>query len=255
MTHRLDWHKARLDRTFLFLGSIRFAVPILILTIGALIYGTLIESTIGAAKARSIVYGSWWFVVLMTLICLTLILAVVTRYPWRKKHTGFILVHSSLIVIIVSGFLSFLLRVDGTITLTEGMRFSATASSPVPFTIELVDFRKMNYPGSTIAMAYESDVLITDSNGRSHTQTIRMNNPHKFNGWKVYQAGFEGSNTAILLVTKDPGLLPMYVGCTFLCLGILIMYYSKAYSRGHPGIPKVSIARSKNTKKVLTCDG
>ncbi len=576
MKPRYDWHKTPLGRAILFFGSIKFAVPILVLATLALCYGTWLEATTNATHAKIVVYGSWWFVVLMALICVTLILAVVTRYPWRKKHTGFIIVHAALITIIVSGFVTFFTKVEGTMSLEEGMRADAlrgqtnelqilthnagefeildaqiirapgtislngieievlerwdnsaqetvvlndgmnplhaielkfgagdeghwigqlqngetppvlhevevrvlpqgqawspetigqqsrpvfrhrnkeglidleevgqvvdtgwaiesirrfkhamvgpegmiegdesrdnpavevtlvhedgsrerhaafdrfrgsinkkqvdgedfselvleyvghgldrptlvftrdelattahfaspdghrieqvldgqapwtidlgdgseciileafsnargttklvkapqgeenmpalvvrihgtaadgTAShepmilawgarsmiqvgdeflgisytpsmTRVPFAIELVDFRKVDYPGSSMAMAYESDVIFTDEHGNTHEQTIWMNNPLEYQGWKVYQSGFVGSDVSIFQVTKDPGLLATYIGCIFLCLGILVMYYSKAYSHGHPGMPKVFDSKKKRS--------
>ncbi len=576
MKPRYDWHRTSLGRTILFLGSIKFALPILVLTAIALCYGTWLEATTNATHAKIVVYGSWWFVALMAMICITLVLAVVTRYPWRKKHTGFIIVHAALITIIVSGFVTFFTKVEGTMALEEGMRADAlraqtselqilkhdagkfeildtqiiqgpgtvslngieievlerwdnstqetvvlddgmnllhaielkfgagdeghwigqlqsgetppmlhgvevrvlpqgqtwspetigqqarpvfrhrqgdaridpqeagqivdagwtiesirrfkhamvgpdgmiegdesrdnpaieitlvhedgsrerhaaferfrgsinkkqvegerfselvleyvghqldrptlvftrdestttvhfaspdgrgdtlelvgqapwtidlgdageciilnafanargttklveapqgeenmpallvrihatapdgTASheptvlawgarsmiqvgdeflgisytpsmTPVPFAIELVDFRKRDYPGSTMAMAYESDVIFTDEHGNTHEQTIWMNNPLEYKGWKVYQSGFVGSDVSIFQVTKDPGLIPTYIGCIFLCFGILVMYYSKAYSHGHPGMPKVFDSKKKRS--------
>jgi len=121
----------------------------------------------------------------------------------------------------------------------------APATEPVPFSIELIEFRKRDYPGSEMAMAYESDVVFTDEQGNTHEQTIWMNNPLEHKGWKVYQAGFVGGDISIFQVARDPGLIPMYFGCVLLCSGILVMYYSKAYTHGHPGMPKVFDIKSK----------
>ena len=579
MKPKPKWHGTKGGKIILYLGSIRFAIPLLILTAGSLMYGTWIESTIGAKEAGQTVYGSWWFIALMFLICLTLIFAVVTRYPWRKKHTGFIIVHAALITVIVSGFVTFYTKVEGEMALNEGMisnslrtgsneiqilrhdagefklldsavvdglgavrvngfdieildqwanttqktvvaddgpnklhaievrfddeqgdgywigqlrenetppmlhgieirvlpegktwtppsnddqskpifrraqsdqhidvgqdgdslgdgwkiesaqyfehaivdsdglaegeasrdnpaiqvilinedgsrerhiafdrfrgsinkkqlagetfsefvleyqgeglerpvlvvtrngeqataqvivpgmqtsEYSLDGSGPwtltidehtctilheyanargttelveapeaaenmpairllvhapkstnvgqdaqvkpitipwgqrsviqiadqfygigynpttvdVPFQLELVDFRKEDYPGSEMAMAYESDVRFTDADGNTHEQTISMNKPLKYNGWKIYQAGFVGSDVSIFQVTKDPGLKAMYIGCLGVCFGIFVMYYSKSYSHGHPGMPKV-FASGTNTR-------
>ncbi len=576
MKARHDWHRTRLGGVVLFLGSIQFAVPVLLLTAAALGYGTWVESAHGPSRAGELVYGSWWFISLMALICTILTLAVVTRYPWKRKHTGFMIVHVSLITIIVSGFVTFFTKVEGEIALQEGMstdslrtgqselqllrheagefelvdasfvdgpglvemdgiefeiieqwensiqetvvlddgsnelhavelsfdhlgeeaywvgqlregeqppnlggvairvlpqgqswsppnpdesahaafhhaqgtghidlgelgdvvsegwsiesirRFKhalvgpdgigegdsnrdnpavevilahedgsrerhiafvrfrgnvnkktiegesfselvlsyegeeldmptlvitrngeassalfvtpmgeraewelagdgpwtldlgqatcivhhafgnargttqlveaamgeentpalrvrvlnqaegddqmspepmtiawgqrvmvptddrvvglsyAPSTRPIPFSIELVEFRKRDYPGSEQAMAFESDVRFAIGDGEPQEQTIWMNNPLEYDGWKVYQAGFVGSNVSIFQVTKDPGLIPMYIGCTALCLGILIMYYCKAYSHGHPGMPEVFRAESRS---------
>ena len=123
---------------------------------------------------------------------------------------------------------------------------------PVPFTLKLLDFRKLDYPGSEMAMAFESDVLWEPGHSKSASpmgspaldekvakkQKIWMNNPLKYDGWKVYQAGFMGNNVSTFSVMRDPGLWPTYIGCILLCSGILVIFYLTDYSHGHPGIAK-----------------
>jgi len=97
-------------------------------------------------------------------------------------------------------------------------------------------------------MAFESDVLITPHNRPTGGDTmagapepfdfkIHMNHPYKQDGWKVYQSSFLGDSVSVFQVTLDPGLVPMYVACTTLCIGILLIFYSRKLSFGHPGIP------------------
>src|SRR4029078_3470331 len=61
---------------------------------------------------------------------------------------------------------------------------------PLPFTVQLNDFRKQDYPGTDMAMSYESDVTAPDPSGGSKPFRIYMNNPYHGSGWKVYQSGF-----------------------------------------------------------------
>lgn len=110
-------------------------------------------------------------------------------------------------------------------------------TSPLPFMLGLDDFRKEDYPGSDMAMEYESDVQLTIGDAEPVSLTISMNKPLEHDGWKVYQAGFVGDSVTVLSVTKDPGLIPMYIGCTGLCIGIVMTFYSRTLSHGHPGIP------------------
>ena len=86
----------------------------------ALAWGTYLESTQNVKVARATVYGSWWFMVLMALICVSLVFAVVTRYPWKRKHVGFMTVHASLITLIFGGFWSLFGRVEGQLPLEAG---------------------------------------------------------------------------------------------------------------------------------------
>lgn len=133
-------------------------------------------------------------------------------------------------------------------------------STPVPFTIELLDFRKKDYPGSAMAMAYESDVLwhpnpLTEGGSSSAAPEpkkvkIWMNNPLKHDGWKVYQSGFQGDDISTFSIMKDPGLPLTYFGCIVFCSGILVIFYSRNYSHGHPGISKTSSGKSKSIDHI-----
>jgi len=124
MKARLPWHHTPFGRVALFLGSIKPAIPVLLATAGALAYGTWVESTESADAAKRVVYGSWWFIALMSYVSLALIFAVVVRYPWSRRHIGFMTVHAGLITVFVGGFISLFGRVEGTITLREGMASS-----------------------------------------------------------------------------------------------------------------------------------
>jgi hypothetical protein len=114
------WHDTPLGIGACWLGSIQFAVPILIFVAIALAVGTYLESTESARVAKSVVYGSPWFMVLMGLVCVSLIFAVITRYPWKRKHVGFIIVHASLVSLIAGGFWSLMGRMEGHMGLSTG---------------------------------------------------------------------------------------------------------------------------------------
>ena len=118
----------------------------------------------------------------------------------------------------------------------------------LPFQLMLKDFRKLDYPGVDMAMAFESDVVVTRRGGPIRENAdpssnlpfdfkIHMNHPYKQDGWKVYQSSFLGDSVSVFQVTHDPGLVPTYVACSTLCIGILLIFYSRKLSFGHPGIP------------------
>ncbi len=121
---------------------------------------------------------------------------------------------------------------DRTLTLRYG-----EMTMDLPFNLHLLDFRKMDYPGSQMAMAYESDVTVLTGELEPFDFKIHMNHPYKQDGWKVYQSGFLSDSITVFQVTKDPGLVPTYLACITLCLGILITFYSRSLSWGHPDIP------------------
>ncbi len=106
----------------------------------------------------------------------------------------------------------------------------------LPFSIELKDFRKIDYPGTSRAMSYESDVIVTDPAHAPVTfeKTIKMNHILIHQGWKFYQADFEilpdGREISRLQVGYDPGTSIIYFGCILMVLGIITMFWFKPSS-------------------------
>ena len=99
MKPREPWHETLFGRIALFLGSVRLAVPVIAFVAVEMAWGTYLESTQNAKVARAAVYVSWWFVSLMALVCVSLVFAVITRYPWKRRHVGFITVHAGLLLL------------------------------------------------------------------------------------------------------------------------------------------------------------
>lgn len=142
MKAREPWHDTLFGRAALFLGSVRLAVPVLAFVAVALAWGTYLESTQNAKVSKAVVYGSWWFISLMALVCVSLVFAVITRYPWRRKHIGFITVHAGLLLLIAGGFWSMFGRVEGHLALQEGE--SGDAIEIDEDVLELVEFNAGN---------------------------------------------------------------------------------------------------------------
>jgi hypothetical protein len=138
MKKHLPWHHTRAGTLVLRLGSIELAVPVLALTAIALAVGTYLDSTRGAQVAREAVYGSWWFIATMGLVCISLIFAVFARFPWKRRHIGFMIVHASLVALIAGGFISLFGRVEGHLPLQEGSASDAMETQQEQ--IELVEF-------------------------------------------------------------------------------------------------------------------
>ncbi len=115
-----SWKRTAAGRLVCFVGSIRFAVPLMLLIAVVMAWATFVESAHDSATARRLFYGSWWFITMITLVCASLIAAVATRWPWRRRHVGFITVHASLVLLIIGGFISLFTRVEGTVRLAEG---------------------------------------------------------------------------------------------------------------------------------------
>jgi len=119
MNSDTGWETSSIGRVARFIGSVRFAVPVLALAAVAMIVGTFVDSTVGTTAALSFVYASPWFITLMALICASLILSVAVRYPWQRKHVGFIIVHASLVALIAIGFFTMFTKEEGQVALDK----------------------------------------------------------------------------------------------------------------------------------------
>lgn len=108
------------NSVFRFFSSVRLAVPLMILIIVAVATGTIFESLYNSAYARLAVYNTWWFAVLMVLLWLNIFCAMMSRYPWKKHHTGFVITHIGLLTLLFGGYLTGAYGIDGALQIPEG---------------------------------------------------------------------------------------------------------------------------------------
>lgn len=110
---------------------------------------------------------------------------------------------------------------------TGGRRYLLTlrhARSDLPFAVTLKAFRKVSYPGTDMARAYESDVSIQDGT-LNWDSTISMNSPLRYKGYTLYQASFirtEQGDVSVLAVVRNHGRMFPYISTIFMCVGLLI---------------------------------
>ena len=88
----------------------------------------------------------------------------------------------------------------------------------------LDDFRVLRYPSGRIRQ-YESDVRIVDAREQDVLRgTISVNHPLKWNGFWLYQSGFNpADNSTVLLAVCDRTLPLAAAGGGFLVLGALLL--------------------------------
>ena len=92
----------------------------------------------------------------------------------------------------------------------------------LPFSLKLKQFKKSDYPGTTMAKEYESEVEAT---GILSPIRISMNQPLNYQGYTIYQASYEqlpsGEYASIFSVNYDPGRWIKYLGGIVLGIGII----------------------------------
>ena len=112
------------------------------------------------------------------------------------------------------------------------------------FELTLKDFKVRHDPGTEKAAAFESDVVLKDfARGTALEKTISMNQPLEYKGFKIYQAGYsnvsasaitsqpaEQKYNSVFAIGRDPGVPIKYTGALIMVIGILLMFYTRAYS-------------------------
>ncbi len=113
-------HPWKRNPVFQFLASLRLAVLLLAVLILVSIVGTLAESKFDADTARTWIYEAPWFYLWLAFLGLNLTCSALTRWPWRRHHTGFLLTHLGIIVVMVGAVVGQIFGIEGTMTLFRG---------------------------------------------------------------------------------------------------------------------------------------
>lgn len=106
--------------------------------------------------------------------------------------------------------------------------------SPLPFSITLRDFTRTLHPGTDMAKAFSSDIMIVDGNSE-WPYTIRMNEPLRYRGYTFYQSSFslrpDGEYT-ILSVVRNQGRALPYLASAVIFAGLLLHLFLRLGKRG-----------------------
>ncbi|MES2803378.1 MAG: cytochrome c biogenesis protein ResB [Bdellovibrionota bacterium] len=100
-----------------FSTSFQLGIPILVSITVLITWGTLVESKYDAFAAQKLVYQSWLMYITMGLLVYNLTIVMVDRLPWKQRHIPFIFVHIGIILLIVGGFVTQKLGLDGSMHL------------------------------------------------------------------------------------------------------------------------------------------
>ncbi len=108
------------NRLFRFFASVKLAMLLLAVLIVAIIAGTLWESSFDARVARAYIYEASWFNIWLGLLAVNLICSAFSRMPWKRHHTGFLLTHLGIIVLLVGALIGRTYGVEGSMTIFKG---------------------------------------------------------------------------------------------------------------------------------------
>lgn len=102
------------------LGSLKFAVFLIVSLVVMLIISTSLESAFGTPFAQKTFYQNRWFDFFLSLLWVNIFCSTLTRYPFKKHHTGFIITHIGILILLAGALLTRLLGVEGQMMLAEG---------------------------------------------------------------------------------------------------------------------------------------
>ena len=102
------------------LGSLKLALFLLATIAIACAVATFYESSFNAKIARAYIYKAPWFIFWLALLCINLFAVTLTRWPWQKKHTGFIITHYGIILLLIGAVIGSQLGFEGNVTLHKG---------------------------------------------------------------------------------------------------------------------------------------
>lgn len=105
----------------------------------------------------------------------------------------------------------------------------------VPFSLQLKDFRKLDYPGTHQPSSFESDVTLFDpEENLTLNKTISMNKPLDYKGYRIFQSSYvedpASGEASIFTVAKNPGILFIYGGAIVIFVGSFLVFFVPPFS-------------------------
>lgn len=114
--------------------------------------GTVVESRYDQEMANKLIYHSFWMTGVIGLLSVNLLMVLIDRWPWKKRHIPFILAHIGILILISGALLSRYFGVDGSLRFKEGEKASLLSVSDMEIKIY------SSYDGENFTLIYEEPV-------------------------------------------------------------------------------------------------
>lgn len=124
-----------LESFFDFLASLKLAV-IIIISLGIIAaFGTIYEARFDAEYAQKVVYKSLPMYIVMSALITNLLAVMIDRWPWKRHHSGFVLAHIGIIMLLVGSFITQRYGIDGSMVFGIGKTERYITVSETEFSI------------------------------------------------------------------------------------------------------------------------
>jgi hypothetical protein len=104
-------------RVIHWLGSLQLALILLATIAIACAAATIAEAEFSTKIAQVYIYKAPWFIVWLVVLCTNLFAVTITRWPWEKKHAGFIITHYGIITLLIGAVIGMKTGFEGNVTL------------------------------------------------------------------------------------------------------------------------------------------
>ena len=102
------------------LSSMQLAAVLLAVVAVVIAIATAYEARYGRVPAAVMIYQSWWFGILFSLLAINIFGAAAIRYPWHRRQTGFVLTHIGMLMLMASFVIPDRQHLDGMLIVGEG---------------------------------------------------------------------------------------------------------------------------------------
>jgi hypothetical protein len=113
------------DKTFggrmlAFLASLRLAVVTMVTLASVCGYATFYEMRHGTPAVQRDIYQTPWFAAILGVLAINVFSVMVSRYRWTKHHTGFLMAHVGILLLLTGSVISLHRGLDSSMALFEG---------------------------------------------------------------------------------------------------------------------------------------
>lgn len=214
----------------------KIAQVLYIIILVTLASATIVEHFLGTPATHDLIYGSWWFIALWTLLAVTGAIYFLSR--WRKmpltvSNVNMLVLHLSFLVILVGAFITHTTSLQGIVHLRgdqpsnlceEMVAGDSPKSHRLPFSLRLDRFQVSCHSGTESPSDYATTFVIMDGPETIHA-SVSMNNIFSYRHYRIYQASYDTDNNgSYLSVNHDPwGIGVAYTGYALLFLSLILM--------------------------------
>jgi len=108
------------NRLFAAFASLRLAVTVMVTLGVTCAYATFYEMEHGTPAVQRDIYMTPYFALLLGLLGLNIFAVLMSRYPWKVHHTGFVLAHIGILTLLAGSLVSLHRGLDSNMPLYEG---------------------------------------------------------------------------------------------------------------------------------------